>query len=89
VAAPFSFSDYAAGRDPAIDSIMGGKEMRSIPLIALNDGGQKAVRRPAETTLSRLDVASRNRSPSCVVVAIWFRSTVRTGSYCPTYLMSE
>jgi tetratricopeptide (TPR) repeat protein len=40
--APFSFADYAAGRDPAVDAILRGEEMRSIPLIALESGGAAA-----------------------------------------------
>jgi hypothetical protein len=47
VAAPFSFSDYAAGRDPAVDAILHGEEMRSLPVIALADGGA-AVRKVYE-----------------------------------------
>jgi Peptidase family S41 len=42
VPAPFSSTDYAAGRDPAVDAILDGAEMRSIPLIALEDGGAVA-----------------------------------------------
>lgn len=44
VAAPFSFADWQAGRDPAIDPILAGSEMRSVPLIALTDGGAAARR---------------------------------------------
>lgn len=44
VPAPMSFADYVAGRDPAIDPILAGEEMRSIPLIALQDGGEAARR---------------------------------------------
>ena len=39
VPAPFSFADYIAGRDPAVDVILSGQEMRSLPIIALEDGG--------------------------------------------------
>jgi tetratricopeptide (TPR) repeat protein len=42
VAAPFSFADWSAGRDPSIDPILAGEEMRSIPNIALADGGPAA-----------------------------------------------
>lgn len=42
VPALFSFADYAAGRDPAVDPILRGEEMRSIPVIALKDGGAAA-----------------------------------------------
>lgn len=38
VPALFSFADYAAGRDPAVDAIVRGDEMRSIPVIAAADG---------------------------------------------------
>jgi len=47
VPAPFSFADYAAGRDPAVDPILRGDEMRSLPVIALSDGGV-AVRKAYE-----------------------------------------
>lgn len=36
------FADYVAGRDPAIDTILGGGEMRSIANIALANGGAAA-----------------------------------------------
>jgi tetratricopeptide (TPR) repeat protein len=39
-----SFADYAAGRDPAVDPILRGEEMRSVALIALEDGGAAAKR---------------------------------------------
>lgn len=42
VPAPFSFADYVAGRDPAVDAILRGDEMRSIPIIAAKDGGALA-----------------------------------------------
>ncbi len=38
----FSFADYAAGRDPAVDAILRGDEMRSIPVIAAAEGGALA-----------------------------------------------
>jgi tetratricopeptide (TPR) repeat protein len=44
VAAPFSFADWSAGRDPAIDPILAGEEMRSVPLIALAETGAAARR---------------------------------------------
>jgi hypothetical protein len=44
VPAPFSFADYAAGRDPAVDPILRGEEMRSIRIVALRDGGAAARR---------------------------------------------
>lgn len=44
VPARFTFAGYAAGRDPAVDAILRGDEMRSIPLIALMDGGAAARR---------------------------------------------
>ncbi|MBL8514586.1 MAG: hypothetical protein JNJ55_11400 [Betaproteobacteria bacterium] len=44
VPAPMSFSDYASGRDPAVDAILRGDEMRSLPVIALTDGGPAARR---------------------------------------------
>jgi hypothetical protein len=39
----FSFADYAAGRDPAVDAILRGDEMRGIATIAL-EGGAEAAR---------------------------------------------
>lgn len=42
VPAPFSFADYGAGRDPAVDPILRGEEMRSIAQIAKADGGAAA-----------------------------------------------
>lgn len=42
VPARFSFADYIAGRDPAVDSILAGEEMRSIPVIATQEGGARA-----------------------------------------------
>lgn len=44
VPAVMSFGDYAAGQDPAVDPILAGEETRSIPLIALQDGGAAARR---------------------------------------------
>lgn len=44
VAAPFSFAEWSAGRDPAIDPILAGEEMRAIPLIALAENGAAARR---------------------------------------------
>jgi hypothetical protein len=42
VPAPFSFADYVAGRDPAVDPILRGEEMRSIATIIRADGGAAA-----------------------------------------------
>ena len=36
--APFSFADYIAGRDPAVDAILSGREMRSLVEIARTAG---------------------------------------------------
>jgi tetratricopeptide (TPR) repeat protein len=44
IAAPFSFADWSAGRDPAIDPILAGEEMRSVPVIALAENGAAARR---------------------------------------------
>jgi Tetratricopeptide repeat len=44
IPAPFSFADYASGRDPAVDPILRGEEMRSLQVIALVDGGNAARR---------------------------------------------
>jgi hypothetical protein len=44
VAAPFSFADWSAGRDPAIDPILAGEDMRSVPSIALAESGAAARR---------------------------------------------
>lgn len=43
VPARFSFADYAGGRDPAVDAILAGQEMRSIAAIAVADGGPTAA----------------------------------------------
>jgi hypothetical protein len=37
-----SFADYAAGRDPAVDPILEGRETRGIAIIAEQDGGAAA-----------------------------------------------
>ena len=37
-------SDYAVGRDPAVDAILGGEEMRSLALVGREDGGLAARR---------------------------------------------
>ncbi len=42
VPAVFSFADYASGRDPAVDPILRGEEMRSLATIALTDGARAA-----------------------------------------------
>lgn len=44
VPAPMSFAEYVAGRDPAVDGILEGREMRSLPVIARMDGGAAARR---------------------------------------------
>jgi tetratricopeptide (TPR) repeat protein len=44
VAAPFSFADWSAGRDPAIDPILAGEEMRSVPIVAVAENGATARR---------------------------------------------
>jgi hypothetical protein len=48
VPAPFSFADWSAGRDPAVDPILRGDEMRSLAAVALADGGAAARRVQAE-----------------------------------------
>ncbi|HEY6618331.1 MAG TPA: hypothetical protein VIY68_02190 [Steroidobacteraceae bacterium] len=40
--APFSFADYIAGRDPAVDAILSGREMRSLVEIARTAGAAAA-----------------------------------------------
>src|SRR5260370_553037 len=42
VPASFSFNDYVNGRDPAVDAILRGDEMRGIVQIALTAGGAAA-----------------------------------------------
>ncbi|MGH7731333.1 MAG: hypothetical protein ACRENJ_08800 [Candidatus Eiseniibacteriota bacterium] len=42
VPAIFSFADYVAGRDPAVDPILRGDEMRSLAAIAMAEGGGAA-----------------------------------------------
>ncbi|TGY88392.1 hypothetical protein E5163_11275 [Marinicauda algicola] len=53
VPAVWRFSDYLAGRDPALDPILEGRDMRSIANIALEEGGEAARR----AYLARLDEA--------------------------------
>jgi len=42
VPAIWTFDDYIHGRDPAVDPILRGEDMRSIPNIALSEGGDAA-----------------------------------------------
>jgi len=42
IPALFSFAEWAAGRDPAVDPILAGAEMRSIAIIARAEGGARA-----------------------------------------------
>jgi hypothetical protein len=42
VPAQFSAADYMAGRDPAVDAILRGDEMRALPLVARTQGGAAA-----------------------------------------------
>ena len=42
VPAPFSFREWSAGQDPAVDPILRGEEMRSIRVIARTAGGAAA-----------------------------------------------
>ncbi len=69
--APFSFADWTAGRDPAIDAILAGQEMRSLRRIALDKGGAAAVRAYRERV---------RRNPK---IAEWFKpreiDLIRTG----------
>lgn len=44
VPAEFTFADWSMGRDPAVDPILDGKEMRGLSAIALKDGGAAARR---------------------------------------------
>lgn len=53
--APFSFADWSQGRDPAVDPILRGEEMRAIGVIARRDGGAAARR----AWLSRKDAYGR------------------------------
>lgn len=43
VPAPWSFADLVAGKDPALDPILDGEDMRSIPAIAVTEGGEAAA----------------------------------------------
>jgi len=63
VPAPFSFSDYVAGKDPAVDPILRGDEMRSIPIILSTDGAS-AARRAVESRILRFATYSWWRAPS-------------------------
>ena len=42
VPAPMTFADWKSGRDPAVDPILAGQEMRSFSQIALTDGAEAA-----------------------------------------------
>jgi len=42
IPAPMTFADWRAGRDPAVDPILAGQEMRSFAQIALTDGADAA-----------------------------------------------
>ncbi|MBL0076269.1 MAG: tetratricopeptide repeat protein [Rhodocyclaceae bacterium] len=44
IPAQMSFEEYASGGDPLVDAILRGDEMRSLPVIALTDGGAMARR---------------------------------------------
>jgi tetratricopeptide (TPR) repeat protein len=48
VPAPMTFADWKSGRDPAVDPILQGKEMRSFAQIALTDGAEAARKAFAE-----------------------------------------
>ena len=48
VPAPMTFADWRAGRDPAVDPILAGREMRGLAQIALSDGAMAARRAFAE-----------------------------------------
>ncbi len=52
VPAQFSSADYIAGRDPAVDAILGGVEMRALPLIAQAEGAA-ALRRAYDERRAR------------------------------------
>ncbi len=55
VPAPFSFAEFSSGTDPAVDRIVRGDEMRSIPVIARRDGGMAARKAYEERTQSFAD----------------------------------
>lgn len=42
VPAPMMFADYIRGRDPAVDPVLAGEDMRSIPQIIRAEGGARA-----------------------------------------------
>jgi len=52
VPAQFSSADYIAGRDPAVDAILSGTEMRALPIVAEAEGAA-AVRRTYEARRAR------------------------------------
>ena len=57
VPAPFAFADYIRGADPAVDPILAGEDMRSIPEIVRAEGGARArtVYRQREAQFGKLD----------------------------------
>jgi tetratricopeptide repeat protein/peptidase S41-like protein len=62
VPAEFSFADYAAGRDPAVDAIARGDDMRSIAIIAATDGGA-AARRVYEARRAKFEKSAAWQPP--------------------------
>jgi hypothetical protein len=79
VPAPFSFADYAAGRDPAVDAILRGDEMRSIPMIAAAEGGAPArkVYLDRKTRLGQFDWWEASREIDLRFVCQAFREQHR------------
>ncbi|MEO8559692.1 MAG: hypothetical protein ABI439_11560 [Rhodospirillales bacterium] len=51
VPAPMTFADWRSGRDPAVDPILAGQEMRSFAQVALTDGARAA----RQSLASRID----------------------------------
>ena len=73
IPAQFSFSDYAAGRDPALDPIIDGIEMRAIPVIAFVNGAE-AARKAYQERLLRFSNIPWWRQPT----EISLREVMRT-----------
>ncbi|WDI32760.1 hypothetical protein PUV54_06060 [Hyphococcus flavus] len=59
VPAPVKFADYREGRDPAVDRIVSGEEMRSLPLIALMESGEAARQEHAKREREFSDISWR------------------------------
>lgn len=76
VPASFTFADYSAGRDPAIDLITSGREARSVARVAATDGAERAL----EVYLERKQRGAASwRPPSEIALRGVARSLIESG----------